>query len=322
MKNFWRVKKVLVTGGNGFVGKHLVSRLLDLGAQTFILEKEEQKSQNSQSPIILPGNLQVVVGDIRDSNFINDLFRNNNFDVCFHLAAQSLVDKGDQNPLPTFEINIMGTANVLEAARQYKLCKLIIASTSHVYGENKLPLLEKYFPRPSRPYETSKACADILAQTYAKYYRSPIAIGRFVNIYGPGDQNQRIVPRTIQLILNNKNPEIFNDKVTRDYLYIDDAVDGYLTLAEKMKELTRQNQNIIYNFGTGKHYSTKYLVLKIIFLLGKSYITPTVVNSPRKQEIINQYVSVEKTKKILGWSPRYSLTEGLKRTIDWYASHE
>lgn len=318
MSSFWEDKSVLVTGGMGFVGSHLVRRLVDLGAKkVFVLGKTHSGNDMHQTPS-LPKNVVSISGDISDKHFIESVFKKYQFDFCFHLAAQPLVNLGDLSPLSTMEINIMGTANILESARQHKLKGMVLASTTHVYGDNPVPFLEEYFPRPSSPYETSKACADMLAQTYTLYYKLPVAIGRFVNIYGPGDENERIVPRTIQLILQNKNPEIFNDRVTRDYMYIDDAVSGYILLAEKISELTKENGNIIYNFGSGSHYSSKTIIETIIKLMDKPKIRPVHVSGNRKQEVIEQYVSIDKIKQTLGWQPRYSLEEGLKKTIEWW----
>lgn len=317
MNSFWKDKKVLVTGGRGFVGSHLVSRLVELGAKKIVVleKKYTKKSLDERSS---QNNVEYVSGDVSDADFVSALFKKHTFDLCFHLAAQPLVSQGGLSPLSTMEINIMGTVNVLEGARQHKLKGMVLASTAHVYGNNQVPFLEEYFPRPSSPYETSKACADMLAQTYALYYNLPVAIGRFVNIYGPGDVNERIVPRTIKLILENKNPEIFNDQVNRDYLYIDDAVSGYILLAEKIPELMKENSNIIYNFGTGLHYSSKSIIETIVQLVDKPKIHPVYAPGDRKQEVVNQYVSIDKIKRIIGWQPRYSVEEGLKKTIEWW----
>lgn len=316
MSNFWEDKKVLVTGGTGFVGSALVNRLLQLNVgKVFVLGKDLAPEISLESSAIK------VVGDISDKDFINQLFKENSFDICFHLAAQPLVSEGDLSPLPTIQTNIMGTANILEAARNFKLKGVVLASTTHVYGNNEVPFLEEYFPRPSRPYETSKACADMLAQTYALYYDLPIAIGRFVNIYGPGDPNERIVPKTIKLLLQNKNPEIYDDQVNRDYLFIEDAIDGYIILAEKISEISNKKSNIIYNFGTGLHYSTAHIVETIIKLMNKSDIKPIKIENVRKKEIINQYVSIDKTLKTLGWQARHNLEDGLMKTINWHQNN-
>lgn len=310
MNKFWNNKKIFVTGGNGFIGRALSKRLLELGAKVYILDRADNRSEN----------IKTIKGDICDASFVDELFKKYNFDLCFHLAAKPLVleGKANENPLSTFEVNIMGTLNVLEAVRRNKTRGLVVASTAHVYGENKLPFLEEYLPQPSSPYETSKACADILAQTYNKYYKLPVAIARFVNIYGPGDINKRIIPRTIQLISENESPELYDNETKRSYLYIDDAINGYIILAEKMNELVKKHSNIIFNFGTNEIYRNKDIIGKILGLMDRNDIVPKIIESARDKEIAAQYVSIQKARKSLGWSPTTSIEEGLANTIEWY----
>ncbi|MFA6973581.1 MAG: GDP-mannose 4,6-dehydratase [Parcubacteria group bacterium] len=317
MKKFWNNKKVLITGGGGFIGSNLSDRLISMGAKVYSLEKNSSKKaflEKSSLP-----NKTIIQGDICNKKFIDNLFKKEDFEICFHLAARPLVLEGRANeaPLETFKVNIMGTLNILEAVRNYKTRGLIMASTSHVYGKNKLPFLEEYFPRPSSPYETSKACADILAQTYKEHYKLPVAIARFVNVYGPGDYNQRIIPKTIQLVLKNESPQLYDNIAKRSYLYIDDAVDGYIYLAEKINELVKNRSNIIYNFGTEEVYSTKNIIENILFLM-KSDIKPIIIKGARDKEIASQYVSIKKSKEILQWNPKVSIVEGLKNTIKWH----
>lgn len=320
--SFWQDKKVLVTGAWGFVGSHLAQRLLAEGARVCVLNHTEQPvSAGMWTSAQLAQLAEVCVGSVTDADLVFEIFRNHGLHYCFHLAAQPLVDVASTNPLPTFATNITGTGNVLEAARQHQLQGVVIASTSHVYGDVTPPFVEDFFPRPSRPYETSKACADLLAQTYANYYQLPVGIARCVNIYGPGDHNTRIVPRTIELILAGKQPELFSENATRDYLFIDDAVTGYLLLAEHIGQLRQQQQNVIYNFGTGQHYSTRQVIEHIRALLGRTDIEPLVVTDARRQEIVQQYVSIAKAQEMLGWQPQYSLIDGLRRTVEWYRDY-
>jgi len=317
--SFWQDKKVLVTGAWGFVGSHLAQRLLAEGARVCVLNPTEAPAATSiWTAEQLKQLAEVCVGNVTDADLVFEIFRNHSINYCFHLAAQPLVDVASANPLPTFATNIAGTGNVLEAARQHHVQGVVIASTSHVYGDVAPPFVEDFFPRPSRPYETSKACADLLAQTYANYYELPVGIARCVNIYGPGDHNTRIVPRTIELILAGKQPELFNQNATRDYLYIDDAVAGYLILAERIGEVRTKQNNVIYNFGTGQHYSTRQVIDHIRQLLGRTDLEPIVISDARRQEIVQQYVSIAKAQVILGWQPSYSLVDGLKKTVDWY----
>src|SRR3989344_1022411 len=176
--SFWRGKVVLVTGATGFVGSHLVDQLISKGAKVIGFSK---KGLASQAKII------EEYGSVEDFQTISRVIKKNKTEIIFHLAAQPIVEIGQENPIKTFQVNIQGTWNILEAARQNNVKRIIIASTVHVYGDNpKLPFKESYFPQPSSPYETSKACADLLAQSFADTYNLPVEIPRFVNIYGPG----------------------------------------------------------------------------------------------------------------------------------------
>ena len=179
--SYWLNKKALVTGAAGFVGSNLTRELLKRGAHVVLIS---QKATLSPTPILDKGLISSIgaieKGSIDDFVFLKKIFKKHSDATVFHLAAQSIVEIGKVSPLQTFEVNIKGTWNMLEASRMYSARKVIIASTSHVYGNNKiLPYLEEYFPQPSRPYETSKACADLLAQSYADTYHLPVEIPRF-----------------------------------------------------------------------------------------------------------------------------------------------
>ena len=304
--SFWENKRVLVTGSTGFVGRHLSKRLTSLGAEVFGL------ARNAKGP----NSLKV---DILDFKIIDKLVKENRIDICFHLAGEALVEAGQHDPYNTFRTNVDGTLNVLEVSRRNNLERIIIASTSHVYGDNKVPFLESYTPKPSRPYETSKTCTDLIAQSYADAFSLPVLIPRFVNIYGPGDLNfNRLIPKTIKSILKGKSPEMWGGLARRDYLYVDDAVDAYIKLGELPKKLMEKNR--IYNFGTGEIVSVKNLINKIIKLSGKKLSIKKVVDA-RPDEISSQYVSSEKARQVLGWKSKHKLDVSLEETIDWYQNY-
>lgn len=308
--SFWQGKVVLITGASGFVGSHLVNKLNLKKAKLVTLSKRGSK---------LPVNTVDEVGSVENFERLNEIIKKNKVKIIFHLAAQPIVEIGQANPIKTFEVNIRGTWNILEAARENNVQKIIIASTVHVYGDNpKIPFKEEYFPQPSRPYETSKACADLLAQSFADTYNLPVEIPRFVNIYGPGDFNfSRLIPKVIKSILSGESPEVWDIGSIRDFLYIDDAINAYLTLAEK--RLVDGKRLRVFNFGTGKPIKIYDLVLKIVKLANKK-IEVKMENPPEERfhEIKKQYASIAKAKKELDWYPKVTLDEGLSKTIKWY----
>lgn len=308
---FWKNKSVLITGATGFIGVHLVNNLLKREAKVFTLGPTKRKDASG---------LKQILGSVEDFEKVNSIIQDNQVDIIFHLAAQSIVEVGQTNPIRTFEINIRGTWNILEAARENSVQKVIVASTAHVYGDNlRLPYKEEYFPQPTRPYETSKACADLLAQVYADSYDLPVEIPRFVNIYGPGDYNlSRLIPKVMKDILEGRDPHIWDVGSVRDFLYIDDAIKAYLMLAEK--DLPKTKRGRVINFGTGKPINIVDLVEKIIAISKQNSISVETKNTPsdRSNEIRKQYVSIKKAKKELNWSPKTSLEEGLLKTFQWY----
>jgi CDP-glucose 4,6-dehydratase len=315
--SFWRGKSILVTGASGFIGSHIIKRLLTKDAEVIALSR----SPRSDSIITSEKLYKSEHGSIENLSFLNSVIKRNKIDIIYHLAAQPLVEVGKKNPIKTFSVNIKGAWNILESARRADVQKVIVASTSHVYGDNpNLPYKEEYFPQPSRPYETSKACADLLAQSYADTYGLPVEIPRFTNIYGPGDFNfSRLIPKIIRSVLDNKNPEVWDIGTMRDFLYIDDAVDAYLKLAELHLPNTKRTR--IINFGSGKPVKIISLAKRIVRLSGNKQLSVHVMPVPenRQQEIIAQYVHIGKAYEIINWKPKIGISEGLKKTLEWYA---
>lgn len=316
----WEGKNVLITGASGFVGSWLSKSLVEKKANVIALVRDHVPD----SPLIYmdtyPKLKAVVDGDIIDHDTVNRVFNEYDIDTCFHLAAQTIVGAANREPIPTFQTNIKGTWNILDVAlKNETLERIIIASTDKVYGEPiKLPITEDHPLSAIYPYDASKACVEILTRTYFKTYGLPIGITRCCNIYGGGDLNfSRIVPDTIRSIIFNKSPIIRSDGTpVRDFIYITDAVNAYITLAEN---LDRKNvKGEAFNFGSNSPIKILDLVNRIIKISGKN-LKPVIKGKGKpKGEISEQYLSIEKTKKILKWKPKVPLEMGLKKTIKWY----
>ena len=302
-----RSKRVLITGITGFVGSNLAKKLRSLGVIVYGISRT------------LPSDKRNLRANMLDYSVISNFIKDSKIQICFHLAGESLVEAGQKDPYHTFKINTEGTLNILEIARKNAFEKIIVASTAHVYGNNKLPYLEEYTPKPSRPYETSKACTDLIAQSYADSFYLPVLLPRFVNIYGPGDLNfQRLIPKTIKAVFSNTFPKMWGGKATRDYLFIDDAINAYIHLAKIDMSLIGNNR--IFNFGSDSKISVKDLIKKIIHLSGKK-ITIEKIDEGRASEIKSQYVSFRKATKLLGWRPKTTLEDGLRQTLNWYKKY-
>ena len=263
--------------------------------------------------------ITVVYGSVENYYLVERILNEYSVDTCFHLAAQSIVLTANRSPLSTFKTNIMGTWNVLEASRRLGSVKrVVIASSDKAYGEqNSLPYTEEMKLLGRNPYDASKACADILAQSYYQSFSLPVVISRCGNIYGPGDINfSRIVPDTMRSLIFDRNPIVRSDgSYLRDYIYIKDAVRGYILLAENL-----DNSDIwgeAFNFGSEKPIKVIDLVNLIIEISGKTQLTPKILGTA-KGEIKAQYLASQKSKKMLGWRNEYSLIEGLKETYSWY----
>ncbi len=318
----WKEQNVLVTGADGFIAGWVAKTLVDKGAHVVALVRDEKK----YSSLDLHGirNKAVIIkGDVTDYYLIKRVLNEHSITFCFHLAAQALVGIANRSPLSTFETNIKGTWTILEAIREVNNANfrgIIVASTDKAYGVHEtLPYTEESELRGLFPYDASKVCADVLARSYAVTYDMPVAVTRKANIYGGGDLNlSRIVPDSIRCLVQGEELLIRSDGTPeRDYLYIKDAVEGYLTLAENLHRPEVRGQ--AFNFSSGKPVS----VLELVNLIAKTYgldIRPKILGQA-KNEIDRQFLANGKARAILGWAPQYSLEAGMKETIEWYKEH-
>ncbi len=314
----WKDLPVLVTGADGFIGSWVAKELIGKGANVFTIVRDIKK-YNNIDVFGLREKINIIHGDLINFDVCNRIMEEYEISMCFHLAAQAIVGTANLSPLSTFESNIKGTWNILEAARLSKFIKgIVVASSDKAYGvQKKLPYTEESPLSGLYPYDSSKACADILARSYFKTYGLPVSVTRNANTYGGADLNfSRLVPDTIRSVLYNKQLIIRSDGTPeRDYMYIKDSVNAYLVLAAN---LNRKNvKGEAFNFGTGKPISVLNLYNKIIKFMSKDNIKPKVLGEA-KHEIDRQYLSINKAKKVLKWQPIYSLDKGLKETIAWY----
>jgi CDP-glucose 4,6-dehydratase len=316
--DFWRDRPTFVTGATGLVGGWLVQRLLDLGAEVVCLVRDWVP----QSRLLRAGFSERVVlvrGDVRDQAALERILGEYSIETVIHLAAQTIVGIANRNPVSTFETNIAGTWALCEACRRSPLVKqIVLASSDKAYGDQEtLPYDEATPLQGTHPYDVSKSCADLIGQAYAVTYGLPVAITRCGNFYGGGDLNwNRIVPGTIRSILRGERPVIRSDgRFVRDYFYVEDGAIAYTTLAEALA--TRPElAGSAFNFSNEIQVTVLDLVRRILRLM-ESGLEPDIRNEA-SNEIVHQYLSAERARRLLGWTPRFGLDEGLQRTIQWY----
>lgn len=321
--NFWEGKRVFVTGATGVVGINLVNTLVNNNAEVVTLVRDWiPRTKILGSWLQDSGKVTIIRGELEDYTTILRSLAEYEIEFIYHLGAQTIVNIGNRSPLTTFRANIEGTWNLLEAARVLNTYSptircICVASSDKAYGTSQvLPYTEDMPLKGDHPYDVSKSCTDLITQSYARSYELPVCIARMGNIYGPGDLNfNRIIPGTIKALAEKKNPRIRSDgSPIREYFYVDDAVDAYLTLAEKSEK--KKIYGEAFNFSSGEKIRVLNLVNRIISLFG-SDLTPLILNES-KNEIENQYLSIEKAKHLLDWSPKYTIDAGLAMTIPWY----
>ena len=316
---FWLDRPTFVTGGTGLVGSWLVQRLVEAGADVVCLVRDWVP----QSELVRSGlieQVKVVRGDIRAGDILERALGEYEIDTVIHLAAQTIVTIANRNPLSTFETNIAGTWNLLEACRRsQKVKQIVVASSDKAYGDQeKLPYDEKTPLQGQHPYDVSKSAADLISYSYAKSFDLPVVITRCGNFYGGGDLNwNRIIPGTIRSIQRGQNPIIRSDgDYIRDYFYVEDGAAAYMLLAEKLAAQP-ELKGEAFNFSNEIQVSVREIVEHILNGM-KSDLRPEIHNEVTN-EIRHQYLSAEKARRELGWKPLFTLDEGLRKTIDWYS---
>ncbi|MEW6680856.1 MAG: NAD-dependent epimerase/dehydratase family protein [bacterium] len=312
---FWKDIRVFITGITGLLGSSLSNRLKKEGA--FIVGLIRDRVCNSN---LNYSGINIVHGELTDHYLVERVINEYEIDTVFHLGAQTIVTIANRDPLSTFESNIRGTYNLLEACRNLSAIvkRIIVSSSDKAYGEHKeLPYKEDYPLRGLHPYDCSKSCVDLLSQCYIHTYYLPIAIARCGNIYGEGDFNfNRIIPGTILSLLKNERPIIRSDgSPKRDYIYVLDIVDGLLKLGENMENPDVRGE--AFNFSNEEPFTVIEVVEKIEKIMKKENLAPVIFGETRG-EIRNQYLSCQKARDILKFSPKYSLDKGLSLTIKWY----
>ena len=318
MDQFWLDRPTLVTGGTGLVGSWLVRRLVEYGADVVCLVRDWVP----QSELIASHQIEkvkTVRGDVREQPLLERVLGEYEIDTVIHLAAQTIVTIANRNPVSTFETNIRGTWCLLEACRRSPRVKqIVVASSDKAYGDQEtLPYSENMPLQGRHPYDVSKSCADLIAQTYAETYDLPVVVSRCGNFFGGGDLNwNRIIPSTIRSVLRGLRPVIRSDgKYIRDYFYVEDGAVAYMRLAEKLAENPELCGNA-FNFSYENQIDVLGIVQKILELMDCN-LEPEILNQA-PNEILHQYLSAEKARQMLAWHPQFSLEEGLVKTISWY----
>lgn len=321
-RSFWQNRPVLVTGATGLVGSWLLRRLFESGADIVCMVRDWVPQSEAVTSGLLE-KVRVVRGDIRDQACLERTLGEYEIETVFHLAAQTIVNVANRNPISTFESNIQGTWTLLEACRHCPPVKqIIIASSDKAYGDNdQLPYHEDMPLQGCHPYDVSKSCADLIARCYATSYGLPVAVTRCGNFYGGGDLNwNRLVPGTIRSVLFGQNPVLRSDgSFIRDYLYVEDGAAAYILLAERLAE-SPELRGEAFNFSNETQITALDLVQKILALMNESRLKPDIRNEANN-EIRHQYLSAAKAQEKLGWRPLFELDEGLEKTIQWYKEY-
>jgi CDP-glucose 4,6-dehydratase len=318
---FWPNRSVLVTGCTGLLGSALTAALVEAGAAVAGVVRD-RVPRTQFDCLQLDRRIVEVRGCVEDYALLERALNEYEVDTVFHLAAQTIVGTANRNPIGTFDTNIRGTWNLLEACRRSPwVRRIVVASTDKAYGEQReLPYTEEAPLRGEHPYDVSKSCADLLCRAYWRTYETPVCVTRCGNLFGAGDLNfSRIIPGTIRSALRGERPVIRSDgQSKRDYFYVADAVDGYLLLAESLERRRCQGEG--FNFSHERPMTVLEICHRVLALMGRGDLEPDVRNQSHG-EIRDQYLAAHKARAQLGWHPAHTLDQGLRETIAWYEEY-
>jgi CDP-glucose 4,6-dehydratase len=318
----WAGTRVLFTGAQGFIGSWVAERLLDEGAEVLVLDRPPA----GPSRFVLRGlheRCTAVAADLLDLASLRTAIEDHGVQAVFHLAATAIVSSAATSPLSTYEVNVRGTWNLLEACRVVNEppVRVVVASTDKAYGIHEdLPYREDHALQPHYPYDASKACADIIARSYAHTFGLPIAVTRFGNVFGGGDFNfSRLIPGTIGALLAGERPAIrSNGLMERDFLYAEDAVTAYLAVAGSVDRPGLRGR--AWNASIGRPVSVLEVVTRLVEISGLGLEPDVRGRGTPHGELERQWLDCSAIAADLGWTPEWDLQRGLQATFEWYAS--
>ncbi len=318
-KDFYNGKKVLVTGADGFIGSHLTERLISYAANVTVFVRSSVLTTGHDIKLRnlnhVKDKIRIISGDIAGYDII-EIIRKEKPEIIFHLAAEAYVNKSFNQPREVIDANVIGTLNVLHGCLNEEMMpasfinRIVTTSSSEIYGTYNAPINEDFVMNPSSPYGASKAAADRLAYSYYNTYGLPIAIIRPFNTYGPR-HTYDAPPKFISLALNNKDITIYGSgEQSRDLMYVDDTVDGFLIMGMDEKAIGEA-----VNFGTGKDIKIVDLAKMIIEVSGSK---SKIVHLPsRMSEVMRLCCDNNKARRLFGWEPKISIYDGLMKNVDW-----
>lgn len=317
----WGGARVLFTGAQGFIGSWVAERLLDEGAEVFVLDRPAVELSRYRLRG-LHERCEAVPAALSDLASLRTAIERGGVDTVFHLAASAIVGSAAVSPLDTYEVNVRGTWNLLEACRTAgePPARVVVASTDKAYGAHEqLPYREDHALQPRYPYDASKACADLIARSYAHTFGLPVAVTRFANVFGGGDFNfSRLVPGAIKALLAGKPPVIRSSGLMeRDFLYAEDAVTAYLTVAASLDRPELHGR--AWNAGIGQAVTVLEVVEQLIEIAGVDLEPDVRGEGTPHGELSRQWLDCGAISKQLDWAPQWDLRRGLRATYEWYA---